>query len=353
METDRYPHQPSRTARVALTCLLGALTWLAWPRSAAGQLPDLAEVSVGYLPGATIEDHAPASAQVTSYDVAVNAPIPLGKTRFFIPGVTYHADSASFADTAPGFVELRRFHAVDVSLLGVQLLPGDWSVSVRVAPGLAGDFRDLDGRSFRLGAMALVAHAFSPRFVLGGGALVSYQLGSVLPLPAVHVEWKPLRNVQVEAFVPAFAQARWTIAGRVELGVRSEFNGNSYAIGDERIAGAWPCRASGGDVSGTPGDESQARPDECLDHLTYAVGSAGATAGVRLFSSVWLNAFGGHTFFRRLERNNEERDPIPGGVDDLPNVPFFRVGLAWRMPTGADDEGGKRAEPGGDRAARR
>jgi hypothetical protein len=350
MDTDRTLPAGSRAARVVLTCLLGALAWLAWPRSAAGQLPDLAEVSVGYLPSATLSDQAPASAQVTSYDVAVNAPIPLGKTRFFIPGAAYHADAASFADTPPGFVELRRFHAVDVALLGVQLLPGDWSVTARVAPGLAGDFHDLDGRSFRLSTMVLVSHAFSDRFALGGGGMVTYQLGSVLPLPAVQVDWSPLRNLQVEAFLPAFAQARFTIGDRVQLGVRSEFNGNGYAIGDPRIAGTWPCRSGGADRPGTPTDESRADPDACLDHLTYAVGSAGAIAGVRLLSSVWLQAFGGHTFFRRLERNAADGDPIPGGVDDLPNVPFFRIGLSWRMPSGG---AGEDAQATGDKAARR
>lgn len=351
MDAERNPRPYARTTRLALTWLLAALAWLAWPRSAVGQVPDLAEVSVGYLPPAKLADQAPAAAQVTSYDVAVNAPIPLGKTRFFIPGATYHADSASFTDSPPGFVELRRFHAVDVALLGVQLLPGDWSVSVRVAPGLAGDFHDIDGRSFRLNGMAMASHAFSSRFVLGGGALVSYQHGGVLPLPAVYAEWRPLPELQIEAFVPAFAQARWTLFDRLQLGVRSELSGNSYAIGDERISGRWPCRG-GVDQPGTPLDESQARPADCLDHVTYVVAGAGATASVRLVSSVWLHAFGGHTFFRQLQRNNADRDALPGGDEELPNVPFFRLGLTWRLPSPGDEDGAQ-PPPGADRSARR
>jgi hypothetical protein len=333
-----------RAAHAVLATGLGTAAWLALASSAHAQVPDLASVSVGYLPAVVIDGKAPARVGMRSYDAVLNAPISAGRSLFFIPGASYHLDSLSYSGTSDDFPDLHHLQAVDMSLLAVQLLRDDWSVSARIAPGLAGDFKDVDGDSFRLTAMALVSRRFSPRFSLGGGALVSYRFGGVLPLPAVNLDWRPTEAVQVSAFVPVFAQVRWTIADRVQLGVRADFVGNGYAITDERIAGTWPCQAAANDLPGSPEDESRARPEACLHHVTYTAGSAGLTAGVRLFSTVWLHAMGGHTFLRWVDRSNADGDTITGRIDDLPNVPFAKLALTWRLPERRETRGSRGEE---------
>jgi hypothetical protein len=221
---------------------------------------------------------------------------------------------------------------VDLALLYVQLLPKDWSLSLRVAPGLAGDFRGFDSGLWRISALALATHAFSDRFVLGGGALASFSFGTLLPLPAVYVDWKPFDRAQLEAFVPAFINVKYTLGNRVEIGLRADLSGNSYAIRDQRIAGAWPCAARATDDPATPQDETRAEPAQCFDHVAYSVATAGPLLGVRLFESLWLTAHGGHSFFRRFEQLNEEDDRIVGGLQSLPNSFFVRTGLTWRLP---------------------
>ncbi len=298
-------------------------------------------MSAQYAPGVALEDPRPLEAQVASYDASLNAPIPLAEQTFLVVGSAYHVESVSFANAPPGFVPLRAFHSVELSALLVQLLPRDWALSVRVAPGMGGDFAAVDEEMVRLSAVALATHAFTDDFVLGGGGLVSYSFGSFLPLPALYVDWQawsvgpadaPIATFRIEAFVPAFASLKHTLFDRVELGMRVEVFGNEYAVRDERIADAWPCVASAADVAGTAANEAVAQPAECLDHVAYSTGIVGAVAGVRLFETVWLSALAGGSVFRRFEMLNADDEGITGGAQMVPNTFLFRGGLTWRLP---------------------
>lgn len=303
------------------------------PESASAQKIDLVSASAQYLPSKDLPDQRPAKAQVSSYDVAVNVPLPLGEKTFLIPGVGYHADGIAYHDAPPTFVDLRVFHSIEVAALFVQLLPKDWSVSARVAPGIAGDFAGLDTGMLRFNALAMASHSFSERFVLGGGAMTTFSFGSFLPLPAAYVSWKAFDGFHLEGFLPAFLQASYTIANRVRLGVMADFNGNEYAVRDGRIRGVYPCVPARVDNPATAENETIARPAACLDNLAYSVGAAGLTAGVRLFSSVWFQGLFGHSFFRRTDLRNVEKDPVPGGEQEIPNGLMVRAGVVWRLPT--------------------
>ncbi len=295
-------------------------------------MPDLVELSVQYMPRADLEEPRPTQTQVSSYDAALNLPLALGAKTFLIPGLAYHADSISYDGAPPGFQELRGFHSADLALLFVQLLSPQWSLSLRAAPGLAGDFAAVDSGLLRLNAVALASYSASDRLVLGAGGLAGYSFGSWLVLPAAYVDWKPSPLFRVEAFVPAFANVKLALGSRIEVGVRAEVAGNSYAVRDERVAGSWPCAAAAGDDPLTVADERVRQPADCFDHVAYSVASAGLVAGVRLFESVWLTAFAGHSFYRRIEQMNEDDDPLPGGAQDVANVPVVRVGFTWRVP---------------------
>ena len=318
------------SARAA--CLLAATSMYTLAAASWAQVPDLVEVSAQYIPNVPLDDPRPIEAQVTSYDGAINVPIPLGERTFFIPGAGYHADSVSFAETPPDFIQLRAFHAVDVSLLFVQLLPHDWALSLRVAPGLAGDFEKVDGDMVRVSALAMATHSFNDDFVLGGGAIASYAFGSFLPLPAAYLEWKPTSDLSIEAFLPAFVQAELSLLDRVELGYRVEVQGNAYAVRDDRIADAWPCASQPADSPLTPPDETVAVRSACLEHVAYSVVAAGPTLNVRLFETVWWTSFAGHSVYRRFDLMNADDDPLSGGAQELPNTWLVRAGLTWQVP---------------------
>jgi Domain of unknown function (DUF6268) len=319
-----YDSRPSRRA-----ACLALLTWL-YPAYARAQFPDLLDASAQYLPGVALQDPRPARAQVASYEGTLNVPIVLGAHTFLIPGASYHSDAVSYARTPAGFTELRAFHALELALLFVQLLPNDWSLSARLAPGLAADSPDLDTDQLRLSALALATRTFSDRLVLGAGGIASYSFGTLLPLPAAYAEWKPVDGLRIETFLPAFVDARYTFWDRLELGLRADVAGNAYAVRDERIRKAWPCAVqpgAGADPSALPAD-----PAQCLDHVAYSVGVVGLVAGVRLFGSVWWTTLAGHSVFRRFDPRTANDERVPGGLQALPDALFVRSNLTWRMP---------------------
>lgn len=290
---------------------------------AAGQVPDLAQVQATYLPSVALEDPRPAEVQLTGYDALVNGPIPVSDASFLIVGASYHAETVSFQHAPPTLVQLRAFHAFDLSLMSVQLLPSDWSLTFRYSAGFAGDL-DIDQDMIRMSAMALATHAFSDRLVVGGGAIASYAFGTFLPLPAGYVEWKPLDGLRVEAFLPAFATVEFSFGDRLEIGYEAQVQGNSYAVRDERTTEAWPCAPSP--------ERGPAQPAACMDHIAYSVVTMGPEASLRLFSSVWLDLGAGHTLLRRFEPLNQSGDTALSGVQNLRNTFYVRGGLTWRIP---------------------
>jgi len=329
------PSFDRRTARgVVRLSIPVAIVWLvlaANPRTAAAQLPSLVELSAQYAPPADLGSGQPTQVQISSAQLTLNVPIPLSRSRFLIPGIADHVDTVSYAPM-PTDTARRTFHAPELSALFVQLLPHRWSLSVRAAGSLTGGFETVEPRTIRYTGLALVSRSASDRLNIGGGALVTGGFGKILPLPAVSVRWKPIDEVQIEMFVPAFASARYTAWNRIELGARVEVTGSAYTIRDDDTTARWPCKAQPTDDLTTSPNESMANPGACIDHATYTVGSAGLFTGVRLTSTIWLTAFGGFSFYRHAETLNRDGDVVPGGRQDLPRALFVRTSLTWRLP---------------------
>jgi hypothetical protein len=320
--------------RSAVSALAAAFAASCRVAPAWAQLPDLVDLSAQYMPSVELDEPKPLAAQVSSYDASVNVPLELGPRSFLIPGFAYHLESVSFSNIPAGFAELRSFHALELAFLYVQPLAEQWSLSFRFAPGLAGDFRDLDSGMLRVSALALATHTFSEQLLLGGGALADFSFGTLLPLPAAYLEWKPFQHFQLEAFLPAFVSVQYTLWERLELGARVRVAGNSYAVRDERIRGAWPCRAEPSDDPTTAFDESRADARQCMDHIAYSVGTVAPFMALRVVESLWWNIQAGHSIFRRFEQRSAADERIRGGLDDLPNTAFVQSGLTWRLPQG-------------------
>lgn len=305
---------------------------LSWPSAAVAQMPNLLEVSGQYMPSTQIPDQAPLTAQVASYDLAFNVPIRIRERAYLVPGLAYHVDSVSFRNRPEGFQSPRAFHSVEIPIMYIQLLPRDWSLAFRIAPGLAGDFYAIDSGLLRINGLILASHVFSDRFVFGFGGLAGYNFGEFLPLPAIYMDWRPVPKFRFETFLPAFVTAKYLPTNRLEIGVRGEFSGNQYGVRFPGIRDRWPCAGEGSDQPGTPANETLADPSQCLDNLAYSVGSAGLTFGVRMFKTVWLEAYGAYAFYRRFQPQNASGDSI--GIDSFPREFFFRLGITWRLPDG-------------------
>lgn len=306
-------------------------------QSAQAQLPPLAEAGTQYLPTSYVPEADGLGAQISSYDALVNVPLVLGANTFFVPGAQYHMDSLSYTREPPGFVPLEALHSVDLTLLLAHRLNDAWTLSFRLWPGVAGDFAALDLSALHVGALGMLTWSGKAGPTLGGGVVASYAFGQLLPLPMVYVDWSPLDSFRIEASLPYFASAIVSLADRVELGVLADVGGNEYSIREPRISERYPC-VGGVDDPITPRDESRPDPASCTDHLAYSVVVAGAVARVRLFSSLWLGTFVGHTLYRRYELKNAVGATVPGGKADVPNEIAFRLGLTFRIPLPEDAE---------------
>lgn len=284
---------------------------------ARAQFPDLFELSAQYLPGVPVEvpGAEQARAQITSYDLVLNVPLVLGKTSFFVPGVAYHAEAISYAGLPDGFTDLRAFHGIDLSLLYVQLLSPQWSLAVRLAPGLAGDLTKVDDRTLRLSGAALTTYAASDCLTLGAGVIASYGFGEFLVLPGVYVSWRARDWLTLETMLPAFARATVTPVDGFEVTLRADVAGNTYAVRDRRVTDA---------CAGTEGGD-------CMDHLAYSVVAATLGVSVRVWDKMWLSASGGYTLYRRFEPFGRDNTPTDDGAQTLPNVPLLRVALSYRL----------------------
>lgn len=305
------------------------LTWIAG--AARAQLPDLFEVSATYLPDVAIEVPGASGvrAQVSSYTATLNLPVVLGDTSFFIPGLSYRADAVSYVDTPAGFEDLRAFHALDLSLMLVQLLPADWSFAVRLAPGLAGDLASVDAEALRMSGAAFAIHAFNPELQLGGGVIASYGFGAFLVLPALYLAVGADDDLlRFEMMLPAFAKAWVQPVRGFEAGVRAEVSGSSYAVRDPRIARRWPCVAEPG------ADGRSAEPARCFDNLAYSVVHVSVFLAVELWDSFWLDASAMRTVYRRFEPKNAEGETLEDGGQTLPDAFGVRVGVTFRLPRG-------------------
>lgn len=310
--------------QVALVAALAAV------RSASAQIPDLMELGVQYvpsrpLPGAAPGDPRGTEVQVSSYDASLNVPIVLNERTFLVPGAQYHVDSVSFSGQPDGFVALRAFHAVSIPVLFVRLLPRSWSLSLRAAPTLAGDFASIDSGALHASALALATNGVSDRLVLGFGGLASYSFGSLLPLPVAYVDWEPAVWLRVESFLPAFVHVDVRARDRIEVGPALEVAGNEYAVRDDRIRGGPACTAP------------RETRTNCMDHIAYSVATLGLDARVRVAGTLWVSMRAGRTVFRRFEQFDADDARLEGGLRTLPNAWLVRVALNLRIPMPQDE----------------
>lgn len=328
------PRQSNAIRTAARWCLPAAAVGLAIaarPSRAAAQVPNLVDVSAQYVPTTRDDDPKSTESQISSYQVNLNVPIRLSPRRFMILGGGYRAETYTYSQMDKPRAE-RTFHAPELSALFVQVLGGGWVATGRVSASLAGGFEHVDRGLLKINAIALASKTLSRELTIGGGALLTTGFGTTLPLPALLVNWRPTEAVLVETLLPAFINARYTAWDRVEIGGRVELTGSTYALRDRDVTDRWPCAGQTTDDPTTPDNEMMARPDQCIDHVSYTVANLGLLGGVRLTSSIWLTAFTGVTLYRHAERQNRDGDAVEGGAQSLPRTVFVRTNLTWRIP---------------------
>lgn len=309
----RRPPAPTVCRRVTLALLF--LAALAPQTVSASVFPQLVELTGQYAPGERVPGTSGLEAQISTYDLKLNVPVPLSKRVFLIPGLTFHSESISYPRAPEGFVPVRALYSGDLAMILAYVLTERWTLSLRGSAGIAGDLETLDDDALRWSGMVLATYSFGDRLLVGPGAMVSAAFGQMMLLPMVHAEWRPHRMLLIEGTLPYDALFTVRLGDRFEVGAKVDVDGNEYALRDPAIRAT--CIVAGG---------------PCTDHLAYSIVTATALASVRLYSDLWLSIAGGHTLFRRFEEKDTAGHTLPGSGGDLPGVPILRAALVWRLP---------------------
>lgn len=315
-----------RPAALLITLLIVGSTAPAY-----AQQPALVRASGGFAPQSTVSadelsDPLPGrETQLSNFSASVNVPIRLSDNALLMPGAAYDLLYVEQTPAAQlGVPETTDLHSTTLSLLfSYQITPG-WAIAAQVSAALSGDFARVDDDHLRMGGLLLATYAFSDRFKLGGGLLVGWQFGELLPLPSILVEWQIVDELRLQAFLPRSTALIWRVHDRVELGVSGSFRGQSFSMTSDRVQGRWPCSAETFDNPVTTTfNETQADRDRCFSNLAFSHGEVGPTVGVRLASRLWLTFRGAYAFFRRYEFMNDDNETPDIGALEL--APAFTV----------------------------
>ena len=276
------------------------------PRGVDGQMRALASLESEFVPKTGIDTTTPETEgfeiSFSTTRIRAGVPIRVGSGgSVFIPGLKY---AVILADTAqdPGTGSPDSFHEIGLSLSFVQRLKASWGLLLNYTPTLATNFKDIDSDHLRFSGTAMATYQYSDTFGIGFGAVATYTFGSLLPLPALSVDWIPRQNLSVKIFVPESAKAVYRFNDRVEVGLVAVLQGNQYTVSN----------------SDTPE----------LDRVTYTVAHGGAIAGLRFARGFWISGYVGHTVFRKFELEDDKGMEL--AKTDVLNAPIFKLSLEYR-----------------------
>lgn len=184
---------------------------------------------------ATTVEHYPAAqsgdlpGKIAINVVRANAGVPLevGDTTTLIVGAGYE-----LIDAQPTDANSLQLHAVK-GVIGVdQRIGKRWELVLLGEAGLASDFVDSVGSNdLLLSATGFVTYAFGDSFKLGAGALYDRRTGELAPLPAVLLKLKLGERFRIRGFAPVWLTAEYHCLDWLDVGVRSNLDGNRFHLG--------------------------------------------------------------------------------------------------------------------------
>lgn len=221
-----------------------------------------------------------------------------GSKAIVIPGLSY---GVTMPRTEGGGRVPDDIHELGVNLTTLVSLSERWRLSFGGAFQLATDFSDVDERHLRATLQLAAQYQPHQRFSFGFGLAANYNLGSLLPLPVILVDWLPVDYFRLRIALPQSLAILFRIGDRVELGLSAQLRGNSYAINNATT----------------------------IDGVRVSSLRAGITASVRITKGLWFSLTGARTVFRRFDffDGDEEIDSLePDNAFVLEAALEYRVG---------------------------
>ncbi|MEO1171170.1 MAG: DUF6268 family outer membrane beta-barrel protein [Myxococcota bacterium] len=234
-------------------------------------------------------------------DVRANAIAPIelkSWNAILLPGAAYRLYRPRPGDPEQA-VTPEALHDLALRLGILKRLDNKWSLLLSASIGVATDFNEFEADHLRYQGIALATYQLSDAWALGFGGAFSYWFGDPRLLPTAQLRYRG-GDWAVDAILPRFASARYSILDDFEVGALAQIDGNQFSIGQ----------------------------DLPFDSVRLSIADAGLVTGIRINGPLWLTVYGGATLLRRFDFLDDDNDEL-FNLDQDPG-PIFRVGVVIR-----------------------
>ena len=118
------------------------------------------------------------------------------------------------------------------------------SLQLLVAPRLMSDFKNMDGRSFQMGAIVSYKKKFRDEFTIGGGLIYNTELFGPYFVPILDINWQFASKWKLKGMIPVTARIEYTVNENLKLGFNHFGLITTYALGKEAYSGDYIERQS-------------------------------------------------------------------------------------------------------------
>jgi len=126
----------------------------------------------------------------------------------------------------------------------IQQFNNGGKLQLLIAPRLMSDFKNLDGNSFQLGAVASYQNDISEFLNLGFGAMYNQELFGPYLVPIFLLDWQVSERWYIEGMIPVTLKVHYRATEGLDVGFNHFGLITSYALGDENYAGDYMERQS-------------------------------------------------------------------------------------------------------------
>jgi len=119
----------------------------------------------------------------------------------------------------------------------VQKVGDAGTLQLLLAPRLMSDFKNMDGNSFQLGALASYAKASSEDFTWGVGGIYNQELFGPYFLPIFLLNWQVSEKWYIEGMIPVTAKVHYRVNEGLDVGFNHFGLTTTYALDHENYAG--------------------------------------------------------------------------------------------------------------------
>ena len=107
------------------------------------------------------------------------------------------------------------------------------ALQILVAPRLMSDFKNLDSRSFQMGAIVSYKKKYRDEFTIGGGLIYNGELFGPYFVPILDINWQFAEKWKLKGMIPVTARIEYTANENLKLGFNHFGLITTYALGKE------------------------------------------------------------------------------------------------------------------------